>query len=144
MPQTGSRTAVERLLMAVRPVLRLRAARLPTAEGDCKGRKASLSLLGFSLPGENSSRKSQPLFSTGRCSLIASSPGKTGITHQLLTVRFSFLPSLDLHVHLIASVFQLHVQSAPLGFRFHEEIFVPAELLLRFLPFSPILLKVPR
>lgn len=92
----------------------------------------------------------QSLFATDQCSLIALSPhsqelmGNTGITHQLLAVHFSFLPPFDLHIHLIAGVFELHVQGTALSLCLHEEIFVPAELMLCFLPFPPVLLEVFR
>lgn len=100
--------------------------------GGCSEEPSQFLAFYFSFP----PRECQPFFATDQCSLIALSPhsrelmGNTGITHQLLTVHFSFLPPFDLHIHLIAGVFQLHVQGTALSFRLHQEIFVLAELLL--------------
>lgn len=63
-------------------------------------------------------------------------------THQLLTVGLSALPPFDLHVHLIAGMLQLHIQSAALSLCFHQKILIFTQLVVCSLPLFTEILKV--
>ena len=63
-------------------------------------------------------------------------------TYQLLAVSLSLLSAPDLHVDLVASMFEFDLQGSPLGLRFGENLFARAQFLLGPQPFATALIKV--
>lgn len=51
-------------------------------------------------------------------------------TYQLLTISLSLLPAPDLHIYLVAGMFQLDLQGAPLRLRSVERLFARSQFVL--------------
>ena len=63
-------------------------------------------------------------------------------THQLLAVGLGLLPASDLHVHLVAGVFQFDLQRPPLCLGLGENLLTGSQIQLRSLPAAPTVLEV--
>lgn len=63
-------------------------------------------------------------------------------TYQLLTVGLGLLSAADLHVHLVAGVFQLDLQRSPLRLCFGQHFFARAQFLLGPQPLAAAVVKV--
>lgn len=68
--------------------------------------------------------------------------GPRGFTYQLLTVGLGLLSAADLHVHLVAGMFQFDLQCSPLRLCFGQHFFARAQFLLGPQPLAAAVVKV--
>ena len=81
-----------------------------------------------------------------RSSLKSSPPNKkeskADPTYQLLAFSLRLLPAPDLHIYLVAGVFQFDLQGPSLGLTFGEHLFARPQILLSAQPLATTLIKV--